>query len=200
MNNNKNKIILDLCAGTGAWSEPYMKDGYDVRLITLPHNDVKYYRPPKNVYGILAAPPCTMFSLARSTGGYRDFRKALDVVNSCLRIVQECIINAYDDNNYKSFKFWALENPKGYLNKFIGKPAFIFSPWEFGDPYFKNTCLWGHFNEPIKTPGNKPKKFQTKEWGSPKCPDKYKHLELNRSDIRAITPQGFARAFYKANK
>jgi ubiquinone/menaquinone biosynthesis C-methylase UbiE len=33
---NSNKIILDLCGGTGSWSEPYKQAGYDVRLITLP--------------------------------------------------------------------------------------------------------------------------------------------------------------------
>ena len=31
---NKTRIILDLCAGTGAWSEPYLLAGYDVRRIT----------------------------------------------------------------------------------------------------------------------------------------------------------------------
>jgi len=36
INNNSNKIILDLCGGTGAWSEPYRAKGYDVQLITLP--------------------------------------------------------------------------------------------------------------------------------------------------------------------
>ena len=34
------KIILDLCGGTGAWSEPYREAGYDVRVITLPDFDV----------------------------------------------------------------------------------------------------------------------------------------------------------------
>jgi hypothetical protein len=27
-----NKIILDLCGGTGSWSKPYVNTGYDVRL------------------------------------------------------------------------------------------------------------------------------------------------------------------------
>ena len=58
------KIILDLCGGSGAWSLPYKEAGYDVRLITLPDNDVKNYDPPDNVYGVLAAPPCTKFSKA----------------------------------------------------------------------------------------------------------------------------------------
>ncbi len=33
---NRDKIILDLCGGTGSWSKPYKEAGYDVRLITLP--------------------------------------------------------------------------------------------------------------------------------------------------------------------
>ena len=61
------KLILDLCGGTGSWSKPQRDNGYDVRVITLPENDVFLYEPPDNVYGILAAPTFTQFSLARST-------------------------------------------------------------------------------------------------------------------------------------
>lgn len=43
---NSNKIILDLCGGTGSWSKPYKEAGYDVRLITLPEYDVLTYDPP----------------------------------------------------------------------------------------------------------------------------------------------------------
>lgn len=54
---NSDKIILDLCGGTGSWSKPYAEAGYDVRVITLPEHDVRTYIPPRGVYGILAAPP-----------------------------------------------------------------------------------------------------------------------------------------------
>lgn len=40
------KIILDLCGGSGSWSRPYKEAGYDVRLITLPDYDVLDYTPP----------------------------------------------------------------------------------------------------------------------------------------------------------
>ena len=30
---NEDKIILDLCGGTGSWSKPYRDNGYDVRII-----------------------------------------------------------------------------------------------------------------------------------------------------------------------
>ena len=58
----RDKIILDLCGGTASWSKPYADAGYDVRLITLPEQDVRDYIPPEDVYGVLAAPPCTEFS------------------------------------------------------------------------------------------------------------------------------------------
>ena len=37
---NSEKIILDLCGGTGSWSAPYKANGYDVRVITLPEYDL----------------------------------------------------------------------------------------------------------------------------------------------------------------
>ena len=40
------KIVLDLCGGTGSWSKPYKEAGYDIRLITLPKQDVRDYIPP----------------------------------------------------------------------------------------------------------------------------------------------------------
>lgn len=88
---NSNKIILDLCGSTGAWSKPYLEAGYDVRLITLPNYDVRYYKPPEIVYGILAAPPCTMFSFARARRiklkEPRDLEKGMELVIGCLKII-----------------------------------------------------------------------------------------------------------------
>jgi len=75
------KIILDLCGGTGSWSKPYKDAGYDVRNITLPDYDVRNYKPPKNVYGILSAPPCPMFSFVRTKAKLpRDLRGAMEVI------------------------------------------------------------------------------------------------------------------------
>ena len=74
---NSDKIILDLCGGTGSWSRYYKAAGYDVRVITLPEYDVLTYVPPDNVYGILAAPPCTEFSILNCTAEARN-RKPQD--------------------------------------------------------------------------------------------------------------------------
>lgn len=186
------KIILDLCGGTGAWSKPYKDAGYDVRLVTLPEQDVLTYQPPENVYGILAAPPCTMFSLARTTAKTpRDFVGAMKTVEACLRIIWTARAKG-------TLKFWALENPTAYLRQFLGKPPMTFQPYEFGDRYKKRTDLWGYYNEPRKRPvvltekEIRDSRLNTRPL--PKIPG------LTVADRRAITPPGFAKAFYEANK
>ena len=110
-------------------------------------------------------------------------------------------------------KFWALENPyHGFLKKFLGPPVFTFDPWEFGDGYQKRTALWGHFNEPIKNPIPMTKEAKAKTNSTlhtlgikfDYLPSKDIHPEafgkFDRQTRRSITPQGFAKEFYKANK
>lgn len=198
--NNSEKIILDLCGGTGSWSRPYKEAGYDVRLVTLPDNDVRTYTAPENVYGILAAPPCTMFSFARTHGkSDPDIEGALEIVSACLRIIWNQQLKIKTGQKKTSLKFWALENPnRGLLRHYLGKPAYIFHPYEFGDLYKKETALWGYFNEPIKTTNKKPelKKFDALYSNEihPKLIGQY-----NRTERRAVTPEGFAKAFFNAN-
>jgi len=187
-----NKIILDLCGGTGAWSRPYRDAGYDVRVITLPEIDVRLFAPPDNVYGILAAPPCTEFSIAKHFHGkgkyHHNFLKGLEIVSACMRI----ILTAEP-------KFWALENPNGYLKRWLKKPTMIFQPWEFGDNYQKQTLVWGKFNIPKKKVLVKPlgiTKFSRLR--SQDIAPKYYGI-YDRQTRRAITPPGFAKAFFEAN-
>jgi hypothetical protein len=187
-------IILDLCGGTGAWSKPWKDAGYDVKLITLPKYDVRdfYLKPEDKIYGILAAPPCTMFSLARTTAKTpRDFEGAMEVVAACLRIIWFARANC-------GLKFWALENPTAYLRQFLGKPAMKFQPYEFGDRYKKSTDLWGYFNEPKKNPVILTAKEIKDSRVNTRPLPKIKGLTV--ADRRAITPAGFAVAFYQANK
>lgn len=181
------KIILDLCGGTGAWSAPYKKAGYDVRVITLPENDVREYAPPEGVYGILAAPPCTMFSLARQNAKTpRDFAGAMEVVKACLNIIWQCRIAG-------RLKFWAMENPRGYLRQFLGHPALTFKAYEYGDPWVKRTEIWGYFKMPIKNPIGQ--LFIDHDYI-----EKVNGSGMSRQAKRSITPPGFAQAFYLANQ
>jgi hypothetical protein len=178
----KERIILDLCAGTGAWSQPYVEAGYDVRRLTLPHGDVTTYEPPPGVWGVLAAPPCTEFasSGARWWNGKPPglLREALRVIIACLRIIA-----------LAKPEWWAVENPIGRLNRYLGPPVMYFDPCDYGDPYTKRTALWGRFNNP-KTSRVEPVEKSPIHW-MPPGPE--------RAAKRSITPPGFARAFFEAN-
>lgn len=189
---NGDKIILDLCGGTGSWSKPYRDAGYDVRVITLLEHSVLTYEPPKGVYGILAAPPCTQFAVSGARW-WKDkdpklLDEALDIFDACMDIIR-----SYDD-----LQFWALENPIGRLKRLrwdrLGEPALAFNHCDFGDPYTKKTQLWGNFNQPVKNPV-KPA-FVTYKNGKRFAPNYGWTSNIGRS----TTPAGFARAFYEANK
>jgi site-specific DNA-cytosine methylase len=224
--NNGNKIILDLCGGTGSWSKPYREAGYDVRVITLPEynvcdvlccevlgNKCILLRNAKTleftpincnlIYGILAAPPCTEFSVLNCIAAPRERKpdEGMIVVNACLKIIEYC-----------NPQFWALENPVGYLRKYLGKPKMSFQPWEFGDAWTKRTDIWGNYNIPEK---------RFKNWEDvPKLPlyirpnrGKPNFAYLHKSAWKNIpqlsfhepktdaefTPPGFAQAFFNAN-
>lgn len=217
------KIILDLCGGTGSWAKPYKDAGYKVITVTLPKSDItKTYisnsdkeirfeniDPIKmeDVYGILAAPPCTMFSFARTNAKKpRNLNEGLSTVLACLNIIWSCQCQLKNQYAQKpTLKFWALENPNGHLKYFLGKPAFQFDPYEFGDIYSKKTHLWGWFNEPVKTHTKIARKLNKKF--DKLSMEEIKSISDNiwkntktRQELRSITPQGFANAFFKANQ
>lgn len=175
------KVILDLCAGTGAWSQPYVEAGYDVRRVTLP-DDVRLepYRRGA-IWGLLAAPPCTMFasSGARWPRSKNDYLHALSVVDACLRLVAL----------HPELRWWALENPVGKLTHWLGRPVMYFHPCQYGDAYTKKTALWGRFTPLHKRPVEPVEK----------SPIHYAPESANRAAIRSITPSGFATAFFQAN-
>ena len=126
----------------------------------------------------------------------------MEIVKACLEIIWFCQEKPVSNTaKFTRLKFWAIENPYyGLLKNFIGKPAFTFDPYEFGDPYKKRTALWGNFNEPKKVCADlksslvKFDKLSTKEIH----PEFYG--KLTRTERRAITPQGFAKAFFEANQ
>jgi hypothetical protein len=188
MTTNKHKIILDLCVGTGSWSNPYKEAGYDVRLITLPDHNVLTYEPPENVYGILAAPPCTEFSLAKRDAK-RDFFGAIEIVRACMNIIWNCRAQG-------KLKWWALENPVGFMRQFLGHPHYTFKHWEYKEPVIKPTDIWGYFNLPKPLVKSLPNNITQRSPSGKTISIKYSN---NNAEKRAITPPGFAQAFFKAN-
>jgi hypothetical protein len=178
----RSQLILSLCDYTGAWSQPYEDDGYEVVRVDVQHGqDVRLLElPDKPVHGILAAPPCTMFanSGARWERTTEQMLDALSVVDACCRI----ILMARP-------QWWVLENPAGKLSRYLGPPALTFQPNHYGDPYTKFTCLWGNFTAPRKSPvpateGSKMHRLAP---------------SAERQMLRSVTPTGFAQAFFEAN-
>ena len=211
---SERRIILDLCGGTGAWSRPYAEAGYDVRLVTLPEQDVRTYEPPEHVHGVLAAPPCTEFARCGARWWKSKppelLEEALKVLAACVRVVRRT-----------KPEWWVIENPVGRMKHYLGPPTFKFQPWQFGDPWTKQTWLWGKFNPPREVPMARAPLNQSVP--GHRSQQHKRHLNTldfrkalalglvqpdwvhklgpspERAVLRSITPPGFARAFFEAN-
>jgi hypothetical protein len=190
-------LILDLCGGTGAWSEPYRAAGYSVCLVTLPERDVRCYDKQtlqqfrSHVRGVLAAPPCTEFARVGARW-WKDkpphlLAEAIDVVRACLQIID--LVRP---------RWWALENPIGRLPACVpelGQPVLKCDPCDFGDPWTKKIWLWGEFAapafnrvEPVFHPMQPPRRR-----------DRTSMLSSSAKVERSRTSSAFARAFFEAN-
>lgn len=197
----RRRAILDLCGGTGSWSQPFRDLGFEVYVVdsdpTL-RPDIwlsvqqlighlragTVHLPP--VYGILAAPPCTHFTIAGSR--YWDRYDADGLTDQSLNTVAACkmLIQMLRP------KWWALENPPGRLRDYLGPPAWTFQPYEYGDPWKKRTCIWGTARKPEPTNVVEPVPISPilrLGGSSPKVKTE-----------RSKTPQGFAVAFAAVNK
>jgi len=173
--------ILSLCSGSGSFEKPWLDNGRYVLSLTLPFEDVRLIKfEPKGFDGILCAPPCRCFTQTASSmpNSITEKIDAISVVDACLRAVLL----------YRP-KFWVLENPPGSLKDYIGPCSFSFQPWWYGDLSQKYTNLWGEFKVPARTVLKKPEKLTDTS-------------SIGRSGDarRAITPPGFAYAFYLANQ
>ncbi len=200
-------VLLDLCGGTGAWSAPW-RETHTVRIIdprtnespATIHEFLYTLCPHVHADVVLAAPPCTEFagSGARWWAGKepRLLEAAIQIVDECLQIV-----------DWVQPRVWCLENPIGRIARVVPRMGgrkwrHAYHPFEYGgygddpaaDAYTKRTCLWGRFTMPIPKPVELPSASKDRHrihWASP-GPD--------RAHLRSITPPGFARAFYEANR
>lgn len=202
------RTILHLCADIGSDSKPYKDAGYNVILIGKDVG-VENYTPPKGVYGVIANPVCTEFSIARGRHKVENPEQGMFLVKHCQRIIATCQPH-----------FWVIENPAtGKLKDFLGKPDFVYEPWEFGSPYTKKTALWGNFNVPVKlyscwedVPKNKnlyirptrkkPSMAFLHKSSIEHLPEFHCFREHIKNDMsfRSLCGQNFAKAFYEVNK
>lgn len=200
------KTILHLCADTGSDTKPYRDAGYNVICVGSDIG-VENYHPPKDVYGIIANPVCTEFTIAKTGGVQGDYEKGLFLVRECQRIISEC-----------NPVFWVIENPAtGRLKNFLGAPTMTYEPWHFGSPWTKKTALWGKFNVPQKVYEKWEDVPKIKELpvyqgrGKPsiaKMHHQHKRFipefscfeASNDMEFRSLCSQKFAQAFFNANK
>jgi len=208
------KTILSLFDYTGSWSEPYKKAGYHVIMADIKHSiDIfevmEDVLSPDNadctVYGILAAPPCTDFSVSGAWKWKDKENQPAEYYSDCTNLIftntvehsiAMVIATLEIIERLKPSGFWVLENPIGRINQLVPElqpyGPWYFDPYEFGDPYTKKTGLWGRFNKPVKTPvlplfGS----MMIKKYGG-----KSEHTKT----LRSATPKGFAKAFFLSNQ
>lgn len=162
-----------------------------------------YFGQP--VVGILMAPPCTDFS----SSGARHWpakdadgrtKVSISIVTSCLFI-----------KDALKPRFWVAENPAGRMAKLVpavGKRRMTFHPCHYagladdpeGEAYTKLTCLYGDFNVNLPRADREPKMVTLKNgkrgsWMWAKLGGKSEKTKA----LRSKTPQGFSRAFARAN-
>ena len=200
------KTILQLCADTGSDTKPYRDNGYNVVLVGKDIG-VENYHPPQDVYGIIANPVCTEFSISTGFHKQGDYEKGLFLVRECQRIISEC-----------NPVFWVIENPaSGRLKDFLGEPTMTYEPWYFGSPWTKKTALWGKFNKPDRVyqkwedvPKNpalyvrpsrpKPSIAFLHKSAAKLIPEFASFSPDTDMEFRSLCSQKFAQAFYEKNK
>lgn len=154
-----------------------------------------------DVWGVLAAPPCTDFSssgarwfAAKDADGRTE--ASAKVVRDCLRVVE-----------YASPYWWVLENPRGRIARVVpevGKWLMHFNPCDYAgfadeperEAYTKDTYLYGDFETRFPTAPVEPV-YYTDNKGN-RGSWQWKHLggkSERTKELRSMTPQGFSRAF-----
>ena len=112
-------------------------------------------------------------------------------------------------------KFWTMENLRGLLRRFLGIPNFTFEQWQYGGNKRKATDIWGYCKKPVPSVKAMPKNMTVKypngranarDLAKIPCLPEYIdyisqfHGDAKRAALRAITPPGFAKAFWRTNK
>ena len=193
-NKNYNKTILSLFDASGEWAKPWYEAGYDVHTFDIQTGeDINDFNAEYllengygdlNIWGILAAPPCTDFA---SSGA--QFWAKKDVKGQT-EISNELVMQVIRTVNFLQPKIWALENPVGRIAKLNNLPPahLTFDPNFYGDPYTKKTLLWGNFENNLPMAPVEPTE------GS-----KIQKISGKNKFARSLTPEGFAYAFFMAN-
>ena len=146
---------LSLFSGSGSVDRAFERLGWEVVSLDIDPKcepnvlgdirDWDYRVLPRNHFSfIFASPPCTHYSIARTTGGPRDLLSADRLVRRALDIVEYFGCH------------WAMENPQSGLLKtrdiVMGLPFFDTSYCRYGYGYRKTTRIWSNLALCLRTP------------------------------------------------
>jgi site-specific DNA-cytosine methylase len=131
-------MIIDLCCGKGRF------ESQNEEIISIDINrkvkptiiaDVRFLplKPSLKPRLCHASPPCKYLSIARARFGLHE-----EGIAESLRIVAAC----FDAFVYLKARTWTLENPKGYLRKFV--PTDIEIEYAAHDLMHKATNFWSN--------------------------------------------------------
>ena len=215
---HSNQVIISLFDFSGVWSQPWVSAGYNVQQLDIKIGDnllntetleqliAHIEAEGLEVAGIIAAPPSTSFSNAGSQwwkthhdvdspamvkktyGAWAamHWEKPLEVGKTLVTVVDTLVSRLQPG-------FYAMENPAGRFasQNELPQSRLNFDPWAFGDPYTKQTHLWGSFNANLPAAGVYP------ALGS-MVHDLTGFTAVDKA-ARSTTPEGFAYAFFMGN-
>jgi hypothetical protein len=96
--------------------------------------------------------------------------------------------------------WWALENPPGRhlaLMPECPRPAWQFQPYDYGDPWIKQTYIWGTAAKPFDSVKLAPPK--TRRGPNGHTQGAIASMSSTWKREREKTPPGFAKAFFEVN-
>ena len=140
--------VLELFSGTGSVGKVCEKLGWNTvsvdMILPADHQcdimDFDYKQYPKDYFGIIwASPPCTEYSIAKTTAP-RNLELADKIVRRVLIIIK-----------YFQPLYWFIENPVGLMRsrqcvRAINKFRKTCSYCKYGKSYRKNTDIWTNKN------------------------------------------------------
>lgn len=192
------RLCVDLCSGKGGFSQSF-KEHLDWNIITVDIErkfkptiiaDVCYLPLRDNLEPsvLLASPPCQRFSVACPEWPKVGIMKAMMMVGACFEAVARL-----------KPKRWLIENPRGRLRWFIGKPrqTIRYSDYDFKYKVNKVTDFWGNIPFPMVKAERKIKVGHV-EKGWFRRGFNY-DLPRDRSR-RSIIPKGVSEAVYEGVK
>ena len=146
--------VLDLFSGLGGFSQAFLDRGHEVIRYD---NSPRFEDVPNTIIRdvltltredllkqdvILAGPPCTCFSVASQARYWRGNEPREEKREEVLKAVG-LALHAYRIMKDADPTYYILENPRGRLRNFLGKPDFVTSWAAWGTRYLKPTHLWG---------------------------------------------------------